>query len=233
MGLRERDVIMQMNGAAVADEEQIRHMLRDLTPGNPVVLVISRDGRQMTMSTHMADRDEVERQAWEQHLVAPSAQAPASALPSGEVAASDGNGSITPAPTSHYSKSFLGTLLLSPSYTGAMLEMMGPQLAQFFGVPGDAGLLVRSVADNSPAARAGLHAGDIVMRANDHGMVTLSDWTKQIRRAKGHSVPLVVLRGHEQKTLVLIPDGKHRSSLEVPEDPADGTDWAWARISEL
>ena len=49
-----------------------------------------------------------------------------------------------------YSQSFLGTLLMSPSYTGAMLEMMGPQLARFFRRASGNGLLVRSVVDEQP-----------------------------------------------------------------------------------
>lgn len=232
MGLREHDVILQMNGVVIEGQEQIRRMLRVLSPGNAVVMVVSRDGQQRTMSTHIADRSEVEREAWAQHLVAPAAQAPASALPSGD-AAESGGGSSEPAPPSRYSKGFLGTLLMSPSYTGAMLEMMGPQLAGFFGVPGGSGLLVRSVADNSPAARAGLRAGDIVLRANNRSMGTLSDWAKQIRKAKGHEVSVIVLRGHEQMMLTLTPDGRRRSSLALPDEPVSAVNWAWTRISNL
>lgn len=232
MGLRERDVIVQMNGVVIEDEGQIRRMLRVLVPGNPIVMIVSREGQTMTMSTHIADRGEVERQAWAQHLVAPAAQAPSAAMPSGESLgfAPESSG---PAPSSRYSKGFLGTLLMSPSYTGAMLEIMGPQLAEFFGVPSGGGLLVRSVADNSPAARAGLRAGDIVLRANDRGMGTLSDWAKQIRKAKGHAVSVIVLRGHEQTTLSLTPDGKRRSSLILPDESVEVVYWAWARISNL
>lgn len=232
MGLREHDVILQMNGVLIEGQEQIRRMLRLLSPGNPVVLVISRDGQQMTLSTTVADRGEVERDAWSQHLVAPAAQAPASAMPLGEGRAFTSDSS-DPAPTTRYSKGFLGTLLMSPSYTGAMLEIMGPQLAEFFGVPGGSGLLVRSVADNSPAARAGLRAGDIVLRANNRSMGTLSDWAKQIRKAKGHDVSVVVLRGHDQKTLTLTPDGKRRSSLSLPDQSVSAVTWAWARISNF
>ena len=71
MGLRERDVVMQMNGVAIEGEEQIRRMLHDTAAGRTVVFVILRDGQQMVVTAQMADREEVERQAWERHLNAP------------------------------------------------------------------------------------------------------------------------------------------------------------------
>ena len=233
MGLREHDVIVQMNGVAIQGQDQIRRMLRGMAPGAAVVLVVERGGQPVKLSAEIADRGEVERQAWAQHLIAPSAQAqaPSSAMPTGDAAPLVDDPGGPAAPVSRYSKGFFGTLLMSPSYTGAMLELMGPQLAQFFGVPGGGGLLVRSVAESSPAARAGLKAGDIVLRANNHWMGTLNDWAKQIRKAKGHPVSVLVLRGKEQKTLVLTPDGKHRSSLEYPQQPAGMMEWARAKVS--
>lgn len=234
MGLQEHDVIVQMNGVAIDGEEQIRGMLRTLSPGAAVVLVISRAGQRMTLTAEMADRSEVDRQAWEQHLIAPSPQAPQSGLPSGDVAADDSGQAVGPsAPASRYSKGFLGTLLMSPSNTGAMLEMLGPQLAQFFGVDGGIGLLVCSVTDDSPAAHAGMHAGDIVLRANNHSMATINDWSRQIRKAKGHPVPVLVLRGHEQKMLTLTPGGKHHSSLDLPDQSKDAVYWAWNHLSNF
>ena len=220
MGLRERDVVVQMNGISIDGEEQMRRLLRESAPGRTVMLVISRDGQQMTLTAQMADRSQVEKEAWEQHLVSPAGpQAPSTGLPSEESFASTGTPSAA-APTSRYGKSFIGTLLMSPSYTGAMMEVMGPQLAQFFGVEGRTGLLVRSVENNSPAARAGMKAGDVVVHANTRTVATMSDWAKTLREAKGRPVSVIVLRDKQEKTLTLTPDGKKRSELELPLEPA-------------
>ena len=100
-----------------------------------------------------------------------------------------------------------------------MLEIMRPQLAQFFGVPTGAGLLVSGVADNSPAAMAGLKAGDVIVRAEHKPMSTTSNWAKVIREAKGKPVSVEVLRDRQEKTLTLTPDVKHKTSLELPALP--------------
>ena len=74
-----------------------------------------------------------------------------------------------------------GTLALMVLKT---LETMGPQLAEFFGT-GGAGILVHSVDADSPAAKAGLHAGDVVIRANSVKLMTTGDWMKVVRENRG------------------------------------------------
>ncbi len=223
MDLRVRDVVLQMNGVAIDNEEQLRRMMHDCPPGKMVVMTINREGQLITTSAPMADRLVLEREAWAQHVGGgpglPGPQAPAMALPSDEPNVASGALASAPSVNSRYSKSFLGTLLTSPTYTGAMLEIMRPQLAQFFGVPTGAGLLVSGVADNSPAAMAGLKAGDVIVRAEHKPMSTTSNWAKVIREAKGRPVSVEVLRDRQEKTLILTPDVKHKTSLELPALP--------------
>jgi S1-C subfamily serine protease len=208
MGLREHDVVLQMNGVAIDGEEQLRRMLKDCPPGKTVVMTIARDGQTIVTSALMADRAELERQAWEQHLAGP--QAPAFAVPAGDVsAAAPPLPAAAPTFGSRYSKSFLGSLLTSPTYTGLVLEVVGPQLGSYFGVNGG-GLLIRSVAGNSPAAMAGMKAGDVVVKANTVPVGNLSHWTKTVREAKGKPIAIVVMRDRQEKVLLLTPDVKHK-----------------------
>jgi len=85
-------------------------------------------------------------------------------------------------------------------------------------VPNGGGLLVRSVEANSPAAQAGMRAGDVVVRANQKAVASSADWTKAIKDSHGHPLTVVVLRDKKEQTLTLIPDSKKRSSLEQPGD---------------
>jgi membrane-associated protease RseP (regulator of RpoE activity) len=105
-------------------------------------------------------------------------------------------------------------MLVSSSYTGAKLEVMGPQLAEFFGAQGSAGLLVRSVDPNSPASDAGMKAGDVVVKVNSLQVTNGNDWSKTIHENRGKPVTVVVLRDKREQTLTLTPDAKKRSSVE-------------------
>lgn len=211
-GLQLHDVILQMNGQVIDGQEQLRRMLRDMAPGRAVTFVISRNGQQQTISTQMANREEVERQAWEQRYRVPDP---------GYSSSHVGNGffksaapSVTPSePKGH--RDFLGmTMILSPSFTGAKLEVMGPQLAAYFGAEG-AGLLVRSVDENSPAEMAGIKAGDVVVRVNEIPVGSGNDWSKTIHDNRGKPVSVVVLRDKHEHTLTMTPDSKKRSSVKM------------------
>jgi S1-C subfamily serine protease len=209
-GLREHDVVLTLNGQPIVSKDQLRSMLHDSPPGKTMVLLISRDGQQMTITTQMAvSQEQVEREASEQHLKVTD--------PSPAIADSP-----DPAPTSSGSpvrgNSFIGSLLMNPSYTGAMLEKMSTQLADFFGVPSGAGLLVRSVIDNSPAALAGMHAGDVVIRADAKPVTSTGDWAKAIKASHGHPLSITVMRDKKEQTLTLTPDSKKRSSLDPDPD---------------
>lgn len=232
MGLRERDVVTQMNGTAIEGEDQIRRMLRDTAPGRTVVFVLLRDGQQMIVTAQMADREEVERQAWARHLNVQPGPAPDGSSPATDE--SSVATPVAPAPAPKYSKSFLGSLLTSPTYTGAMLERVGPQLASFFGVSLGTGLLVRGVDNNSPAAMSGIRAGDVVIRANARTLVNMTDWAKIIRDAKGRPVTVVLVRDRQEKTMTLTPDVKRHSCLQMPDLPgARPVSAVLAKLTEL
>ena len=210
-GMRLHDVIQQMNGQVVENDDQLRRMLKDMPVGRSVTFVISRNGQTQTMTMQTADRRTIGLQAWEQHYTVP---APG---PSGVVRGNTFLDSKTanpmPAPKEHRDLLGTETIILSSSFTGAKLEVMGPQLAEFFGATGGAGLLVRSVDGNSPAEEAGMKAGDVVVKINSISVASGTDWSKTVHDNKGKPVPVVVLRDKQERTLTLTPDGKKRSSL--------------------
>jgi S1-C subfamily serine protease len=210
-GMRLHDVILQMNGQVVENEDQLRRMLKDMPVGRSVSFVVSRDGQTQTLAMQMADRKTVGLQAWEQHYSVP-APGP-SGVVRGNSFLDSKSTNATPAPKEHRDLLGTETIILSSSFTGAKLEVMGPQLAEFFGATDGAGLLVRSVDTNSPADDAGMKAGDVVVKINSISVANGTDWTKTVHDNKGKPVPVVVLRDKHEQTLTLTPDGKKRSSL--------------------
>jgi len=216
-GLRVHDVILQVNGQTIDNEEQLRRLLRDAPAGRQMNLVVSRNGQQQNFSAQMANRGDVEREAWEKHYTVPEPSDPSSAY-----VPRAGNSFLPPSKAATGAKgthSILGTtMIISSSYTGAKLEVMGPQLAEFFGAQGSAGLLVRHVDPYSPAADAGLKAGDVVVKVNSVEVASANDWSKTIHENRGKSVSVVVLRDRKEQTLTLTPDGKKRSSIEPGTD---------------
>src|SRR5439155_21035369 len=55
-GIKEHDIILNLNGNQVQSVEQLRRMIHEIPPGRPVTLGISRDGTPMTIKAQLADR---------------------------------------------------------------------------------------------------------------------------------------------------------------------------------
>jgi S1-C subfamily serine protease len=222
-GLREHDVVLKLNGKAIEGEEQLRHMLHAIPAGGTITLVLSRDGQLQTITAQMANRQAVERQAWLQHMTVPEPAVPpqmqspirTSGFLGGDTIAAP---EIT-APPDPKAHSLIETFILGSSYTGASLEVIGPQLAQFFGSQGGSGLLVRSVDPNSPAAAAGMRAGDVIVRAKGVVMTSTSEWSRLVHENRGRALAVVIVRDKQEHTVALIPDAKKRSSIDLERLP--------------
>ncbi|MBW4045953.1 MAG: PDZ domain-containing protein [Acidobacteria bacterium] len=204
-GLQLHDVVLEMNGTQINSVGQLRHMLRETPAGQTITLVISREGESQTLSVQLADESQIEQQAWSQHFSVPN-PAPASG-PEGFLSSS----------TAHLGSLF-SALTPGSLYIGVEVDTLNPQLAEYFGVKGNKGLLVKAVDDNSPASTAGLKAGDVIIRVNNDAVASRSDWLKQLHANRGKQVQLVVVRNrHEQTLNLLAGEPKKRGALELPD----------------
>lgn len=205
-GLKVHDVVLEMNGQRVEGADQLRRMLRETPPGHTVNLVISRDGQQQKISVELADRAKVEANAWSQHFTVPDPdQAPLA------------NGLIPPQ-SRGFGNGFFGVFTTNGLYVGADVDVISTQLASYFGVSDGTGLLVRSVDENSPAASAGLKAGDVITKVNNDNMASRSDWMKALHNNRGKQVQLTVMRDKkEQKLNMQAGEPKKKGDLEFPE----------------
>lgn len=205
-GLKVHDVVLEMNKQHIDDSEQLRHMLNETPSGHTVHFVISRDGQLQNISVELGDRAQIEAKAWKQHFSVPDPDDPESAQ------------GLAP-PSSHgFGNSFFGVFLPSSLYIGADVDAISAQLASYFGVSDGTGLLVKSVDLNSPAAAAGLKAGDIITRVNDNTMTSRADWLKTMHANRGKQVQVVVMRNKKEQTLNMrAGEPKKKSKLERPE----------------
>src|SRR5205085_2910778 len=82
------------------------------------------------------------------------------------------------------------------SSLGLALQNLTPGLADQVGVHERKGVLVRGVEDGSPAANAGLKAGDVIAEVDHKPVVSVDDVKRELdRRPSGAPVLLLVRRG--------------------------------------
>ena len=75
------------------------------------------------------------------------------------------------------------------------------RLRRSVGLPDTDGLLIREVMDDSPAARAGLAQGDLIVAAGGQPVRTPDDLYDALRAAQAGSIQLNVVRGTDERTI--------------------------------
>jgi serine protease Do len=74
------------------------------------------------------------------------------------------------------------------------------RLRRAVGLPDTEGLLIRDVAEDSPAARAGLASGDLIVAAAGQPVRTVDDLSGALQTA-GETIELTVLRGTDERSI--------------------------------
>lgn len=116
-------------------------------------------------------------------------------------------------------------------YLGVQIQDLSEQLGEYFKVKKGNGVLVSEVVKDSPAEKAGLKAGDVIIKVDDKDVSNTSELTQVVRGYKPESeVNIVVVRDGKNKTLTAtlgetenmfvsqfnIPD-EQQMMLKIPE----------------
>lgn len=81
-------------------------------------------------------------------------------------------------------------------YLGVMLQDITPSMAKALQLEENSGVMINDVVDDSPAEKAGLKDGDVILEFQGKAMGGNADLTKAVRSAgAGEKVELLVLRG--------------------------------------
>ncbi|HEY6369541.1 MAG TPA: PDZ domain-containing protein [Candidatus Sulfotelmatobacter sp.] len=201
-GIKEHDVILTMNGTSIESGAQLRRMIHEMPPGRVVTFGLSRDGQPMSVKVQLADKHtEYARtpKPGDFHVQIPEIHIPDIDIPT-----------------------FEWVVTTRSERSGLMVENITPQLGEFFGVKNGAGVLVRSVEKGSRAEKAGLRAGDVIVKVNDQPVHDTSDFTHAVKSRNGNSVSVGVIREKKEQNLnMTLPDRKESGA--VIEEGSDDT----------
>jgi serine protease Do len=186
-GLKENDVILEINGKSIEGIEQFQRSVGETSPGTKVSLTIWRNGAKLTVSATLDSRPG----SFFLFNGPDFPDAPAPPMP--------------PVPPFNGGNAFPAIPSNSP-LVGFEGEALNSQLAAYFGVK--EGVLVRSVNANTPAERAGLKAGDVVVKVNGTPVTTPREITGLVRASRTKAISFTVMRNKKEISL----------NVEVAED---------------
>jgi C-terminal processing protease CtpA/Prc len=84
---------------------------------------------------------------------------------------------------------------------GVRIESLNEDLASALGAPGKEGVLVLEVMKDTPAEKAGIKAGDVIIAVKDRGVTDSENLVKTIRELDG-KVSITVSRKGSKRTVV-------------------------------
>ncbi len=188
-GLKENDVVTEINGQRVEGAAQFRRMIHEIPAGRSIQLTVWRDGRAQTISATLG-KSRARRHAMK--MVTPTPGTFAFRMPEiPEIPSMEWNGSM---------------LLGGQPRLGIDAEDLSGQLGAFFGAPDGEGILVRDVNSGSPAEKASVKAGDVITSLNGERIRNVGDLREKLsakREEKDRTVKLGVLRNKSEISLTV------------------------------
>lgn len=196
-GLKKDDVILRFDGESVTSVRKLNRLVSEVAPDQTVRLGISRGGSEQEVAVTIGKRkDSLDALHKLQGLGGKlerleGLMAPGARVWKWEGPDSDNDGFVF---------AFGNNRRIGVSTT-----QLTKQLAEFFGVADGKGVLVTSVGDDSPAAKAGIRAGDVITAVDGEKIEDAGDLTRALGKKKEGDVTLTIVRDKHQRSITVTP----------------------------
>jgi serine protease Do len=197
-GVKDGDQIVEFDGERVRSVRQFTRLVQDTPIGRSVPVVVLRGGQRTTLNV-APTRGTGWRFDEDFGLISPPEppEPPEPPRPPAAPEAPRPPKAVTPFPAL---PGFGFSYRSGGGRLGASVEDLSDELTEYFGVKH--GVLVRSVTDGSPAAKAGLKAGDVITSVNGTTVEEPSDVSRTLDRLEDQAeFTIDVMRDKKPLTL--------------------------------
>lgn len=209
-GLKKDDVILRFEGDSVTSARKLTRLVSEVAPDQTVKLSISRGGGEQEVAVTIGKRNDsmnamehfnfkdLEKLKGLENLKGLGRFNELKVMPPGaNVWKWEGQGP---------GKNGMFFAFGNHRRIGVSTMQLTKQLADYFGIGDGKGVLVTSVADDSPAAKAGLRAGDVITAIDGEKVEGAGDLARGINKKKDGEVTLTVIRNKNQRTINVTPN---------------------------
>jgi serine protease Do len=193
-GVKVGDVVLEYNGQPVQNKAQLQTMIRETPPGHEAKLSIWRNGAAQSITATIESRRMVTIAGEPWYAVEAPAMPPMPAM-----------APMPPMPNMDFDIPRIQAIMKN-SILGIAGEPLGDeqQFAEFFGVKD--GVLVKAVDSNSAAERAGIKAGDVIVKVGDTRVGSLRELAVALRTARSKGAyTVIVVRNKKEMPLTVNP----------------------------
>ena len=205
-GLQNGDVIVRFEGEEVTSVRKLNRLISEVAPDHQVKITILRGGSEREINVTLGKREFPQFQSGNfrmgdlQTLSTPGITAlprTMQSIPLPRVGgigdgSSDGDVFIWRGDASRQ--------------IGVGVAPLNKQLGDYFGIADGKGLLVNNVRENSPAAKAGLKAGDVIVEADGKEVKGMIDLIRVLNDKKEGDVSITFVRDKNRQTVRVTPE---------------------------
>lgn len=213
-GLRKDDVILRIDGENVNSVRKLNRLVSEMAPDHSVRIAVSRGGAEQEVTATIGKRTNSSfaqgifsgpSRVWKWEGTDPKTWKWNGPLFNrNDLLENDGD---------------LAFALGNSRRIGVSTMALTKQLADYFGIAGGQGVLVTSVTEDSPAAKAGVRAGDVITTVDGEAVDSSGDLSRVINRKKEGDVTLTIIRNKAQQTIRVTPKegGGFSGTISAPE----------------
>ncbi len=199
-GLERRDIILEIEGETLTSSQMLVNEIRKRKPGQNIALKIERRGKTKDIDVRLGEYSERDIKR-ELELKFPRLFPPEPPEPPSPPKA------VKPPKIEIFPRGWE-----SRKYIGVYLEELNEELSHHFGVEEGIGLLVSKISEESPAEKAGLEVGDVIIKADGERVESVRELSELIQdKEKGDKVEIEFLRDKKKKKVKVEIDEEETS----------------------
>lgn len=218
-GLQNGDVIVRFDGETVSSVRKLTRLIGEVSPDHKAKVTVLRNGNERDIEVTVGKR-EMNFDAgvfrggnFPQVEIAPI-------MPRGMRVPNAPLAPTSPlAPLPQFGEN--GTFIwrgASARQIGVSINPLSKQLADYFGIADGKGLLVREVRPDSPAAKAGIKAGDVIVEIDGKQTENSGDLIEAVNAKKEGTVSVTIVRDKNRQTFTVEPAKAVEKYFVSPEN---------------
>lgn len=218
-GIQNNDVIVRFNGEEITSTRKLSRLVSEVAPDHQVTLTVLRNGREKDITAMLGKRQTPQLENGNFSTAVPGALRQLQVLPDLRELPEGEMPSVLPVPPGGAGQNFVWRTV-EGRQIGISVYPVTKQLGERFGV--DGGDMINNVREDSPAAKAGLKAGDIIVEVDGKTVKNNLDLMRAINDKKDGDVQLTIVRDRNRQTIIVTPEAAKDGGFFFQNGGGDG-----------
>jgi len=208
-GLRDGDVIVRFDGEEVKSVSKLQRLIQEVAPDQKARITVLRNGGEQELTVTMGKRPEPQFRNFGTMPDGAWTLPPMQSVPRLEQLPRMENMprlEQLPRGDFRFEVPDSNNVFVFPGASrrlGVTVSSLNKQLGDYFGVADGKGVLIENVAENSPAAKAGLKAGDVIVEIEGEAVSNQADLTRGLSKKAEGEIALTFVRDRQRQTVRL------------------------------